>query len=147
MVKGKGIDKTHYHEPNALVSALREWGLKTTEGGCWSGDKFVPEFVFELTDELIGFFLASLWDCDGHVGVKICTFKTISPKLANDVQTLLLRLGIYSTIYETQYFNNRAPPSSYKWPTYSITNVHAIHSFIHSFFVYCGKLTYRNCRG
>ncbi len=103
----KGIHKTHYHEPNALVSALREWGLKTTAGGCWSGDKFVPEFVFELTDELIGFFLASLWDCDGHVGVKICTFKTISSKLANDVQTLLLRLGIHSTTYETTYYNHR----------------------------------------
>lgn len=103
----KGVDKTSYHEPNSLVSTLRQWGLKTTSGGCWSGDKFVPEFVFGLTDELIGFFLASLWDCDGHVGQKICAFKTISPQLATDVQTLLLRLGIYSTTYETQYFNNR----------------------------------------
>ena len=106
-VMTKGIDKTHYHEPNALVATLREWGLKTTTGGCWSGDKFVPEFVFGLTDELIGFFLASLWDCDGHVGAKICAFKTISSRLATDVQTLLLRLGIYSTTYETRYFNNR----------------------------------------
>ncbi len=103
----RGVDKTSYHEPNSLVAILREWGLKTTSGGCWSGDKFVPEFVFGLTDELIGFFLASMWDCDGHVGEKICFLKTISPRLATDVQTLLLRLGIYSTTYETRYFNNR----------------------------------------
>jgi len=103
----RGVNKTSYHEPNSLVSTLRDWGLKTTTAGCWSGDKFVPEFVFGLTDELIGFFLASMWDCDGHIGEKICFLKTISPRLATDVQTMLLRLGIYSTTYETRYFNNR----------------------------------------
>jgi DNA polymerase III alpha subunit len=106
-VMARGVDKTSYHEPNSLVAALREWGLKTTNGGCWSGDKFVPEFVFEATEEQIGFFLASFWDCDGHIGHKSCFIKTISPRLARDIQTLLLRIGIHSTIYESRYFNNR----------------------------------------
>jgi DNA polymerase-3 subunit alpha len=106
-VMTRGVEKKSYHEPNALVAQLREWGLKTTSGGCWSGDKFVPEFVFGLTEEQIAFFLASLWDCDGHVGDKICFLKTISQRLATDVQTLLLRLGIHATIYESRYFNNR----------------------------------------
>ncbi|HAD14902.1 MAG TPA: hypothetical protein DCF33_20935, partial [Saprospirales bacterium] len=106
-VMTRGVNKTSYHEPNSLVAQLREWGLKTTSGGCWSGDKFVPEFVFGLTDEHIAFFLASLWDCDGHIGDKICFLKTISPRLATDVQTLLLRLGIHATIYESRYYNNR----------------------------------------
>lgn len=105
MVAGK--DKKHYHETNSLVQMLREHGLKTKKGGCRSGDKFVPEFVFGLNESQIGCFLASLWDCDGHVGEKICFLKTISLQLATDVQTLLLRLGIYSTAYETRYFNNR----------------------------------------
>ncbi len=103
----RGVNKTSYHEPNALVAALRQWGLKTTTGGCWSGDKFVPEFVFGLNEELIAFFLASYWDCDGSVSEKICFVKTISPNLARDIQTLLLRLGIYATTYESKYFNNR----------------------------------------
>jgi DNA polymerase III alpha subunit/intein/homing endonuclease len=103
----RGVEKTAYHEPNSVVAALRDWGLKTTTGGCWSGDKFVPEFVFGLSDHQIAFFLACLWDCDGHVGEKIAHIKTISPRLAIDVQTLLLRLGIHSTTYETKYHNNR----------------------------------------
>ncbi|MBL7803072.1 MAG: DNA polymerase III subunit alpha, partial [Saprospiraceae bacterium] len=106
-VMAAGVNKNYYHEPNALVQQLRDWGLKTTSGGCWSGDKFVPEFVFGLGKSQIAFFLASLWDCDGHVGEKLCFFKTISLRLARDVQTLLLRLGIHSTSYETRYFNNR----------------------------------------
>lgn len=102
-----GTDKKSYHETNSLVQSLRDWGLKTMKGGCWSGDKFMPEFVFELPESQIGFFLASLWDCDGHLGDKACFFKTISHRLAMDIQTLLLRLGIHSTIYEATYFNNR----------------------------------------
>jgi DNA polymerase III alpha subunit len=102
-----GVDKTSYHETNSLVKDLRNWGLKTTTGGCWSGEKFVPEFVFGLTEDQIAFFLASLWDCDGHVANSFCTLKTISHRLAIDAQTLLLKLGIYSTIYESKYYNNR----------------------------------------
>ena len=106
-VMTRGVNKTSYHETNSLVAALREWGLKTTIGGCWSGDKFVPEFVFGMSEEQIAFFLASIWDCDGHIAEKLCHVKTISPQLAVDIQTLLLRLGIHATIYESQYFNNR----------------------------------------
>ncbi|WP_084332115.1 DNA polymerase III subunit alpha [Runella limosa] len=102
-----GTDKTHYHETNSLVAQLREWGLKTMKGGCRSDEKFVPEFVFGLTEETIAFFLASLWDCDGHIGKDLNHFKTISPRLANDVKTLLLRLGIYSVTYQSTYHNNR----------------------------------------
>lgn len=102
-----GTEKTHYHETNSLVFQLREWGLKTMKGGCRSDEKFVPEFIFGLSEDTIAFFLASLWDCDGHIANDLCHFKTISPRLANDVKTLLLRLGIYSITYESYYHNNR----------------------------------------
>jgi DNA polymerase III alpha subunit/intein/homing endonuclease len=105
MVAGK--DKTHYHETNALVQALRDWNLKDNAGGCTSETKFVPEFVFGLEEDAIAFFLASLWDCDGHIGERLCFMKTISPHLANNIQTLLLRLGIHSVIYEAKYFTAR----------------------------------------
>lgn len=103
----RGVNKKYYHEPNALAADLRDGGLKTTSGGCWSGDKFVPEFVFGLSEAQIAFFLACMWDCAGHVGEKVCSLKTISPRLATDMQTLLLRLGIHATTYESKYFNNR----------------------------------------
>jgi DNA polymerase III subunit alpha len=104
MVAGK--DKTHYHETNSLVLALREWGLKDAKGGRTSENKFIPDFVFELDEDSIAYFLASFWDCDGHVGARLCFIKSISPFLANGIQTLLLRLGIHSAIYEAKYFND-----------------------------------------
>ena len=40
----RGVDETHYHEPNSLLVWLRELGLKTTTGGCRSHEKFIPKF-------------------------------------------------------------------------------------------------------
>jgi len=96
-----------YHEPNSLLAWLRELNLKhapgTEPGGCRSDEKFVPDFVFELGEDAIAFFLASLWDCDGHVGRKMCHYRTISARLARDIQTLLLRVGVRSVIYSDAY--------------------------------------------
>jgi DNA polymerase III subunit alpha len=99
----KGTSKQRYHEPNAILAALREYGLKFDRGGHGSATKFVPVEVFGLPDRQIALFLASLWECDGHVGARLSHYKTISRTLAFDVQQLLLRVGIYSTIYESQY--------------------------------------------
>ncbi len=100
-----------YHAPNAVLAWLRELGLKlpagSKPGGLRSYEKFIPPFVFELGKDEIAFFLASLWDCDGYMGKKFCHYKTISRRLAGDVQTLLLRLGIHSTIYHATYTNHR----------------------------------------
>jgi DNA polymerase-3 subunit alpha len=97
----------HYHEPNALLRWLRELGLKhpagQRPGGLRSHEKYVPDFVFELGKEDIAFFLASLWECDGYIDNRLCHYKTISPRLAEDVQTLLLRLGIHSVTYQADY--------------------------------------------
>jgi DNA polymerase III subunit alpha len=102
-----GVDKAKYHEPNSLLAQLREWGLKTMKGGCASDTKFIPEFVFQLSNDDIAYFLASYWDCDGHVGKQTCHIKTISRQIATGIQTLLLKLGIYSRVYESSYYSNR----------------------------------------
>ncbi|HEY2428920.1 MAG TPA: DNA polymerase III subunit alpha, partial [Acidimicrobiales bacterium] len=65
--------KGHGGGASPLLAWLRELGLKapaTTwrDGGPTSEDKFVPEVIFQLSDEGVGRFLAALWDCDGHVG-------------------------------------------------------------------------------
>ncbi|MCB9048634.1 MAG: DNA polymerase III subunit alpha [Lewinellaceae bacterium] len=102
-----GVNKTHYHQPNSLVAFLRKWKLKSKNGGCRSHEKFIPDFVFGLAEGDIAFFLAALWDCDGHIGERLCHFKTISPRLAYGVRTLLLRLGVQSTVYESIYESQR----------------------------------------
>ena len=75
--------------------------------GIWgrrSADKFVPAAVFGLSDEQIARFLSVMFGCDGYVHnserISHVGYCTISPALARDVQHLLLRLGIVSTIRE-----------------------------------------------
>ncbi len=96
-----------YHTPNALLEWLRTLGLKAPAGqrpgGLRSHEKVIPDFIFGLGNEEIAFFLASLWDCDGYVGRKLCHYKTVSQRLAEQIQTLLLRLGIRSTVYQSHY--------------------------------------------
>ena len=87
-----------------LLQLLRALGLKheigASTGGPTSREKSVPPEVFQGTDDDVGFFLASLWDCDGYVGERLAHYRTISSALARDVQRLLQRLGIVATIAE-----------------------------------------------
>ena len=96
-----------YHTPSGLLAFLREYGLKDQRGGLRSWEKFVPPFVFALTPACLATFMATLWDCDGFVGQKMCHYVTTSPRLARDVHVLLLKLGITSTIYTSQYRTRR----------------------------------------
>ena len=127
-VSVKVAEKAYYHEPTTLLTWLRELGLKTQKGGLGSRAKFVPEFVFGLNARCIAHFVAALWDCDGHVGEKTCFYKTISPQLAHDVQTLLLRLGLRSVVYETVYQNAKdgEPTTAYQISTYQLREFDAL---------------------
>jgi len=115
-------DRNDYHAPNQLLAWLRELGLKhpagSKPGGVRSAEKFVPDFVFALSPEDIAYFLASLWDCDGYAGHKLWHYKTISAQLAEDVQTLLLKLGISSYIYTATYKSQRGARTSYQVTVY-----------------------------
>lgn len=105
---------------SSLLAWMRELGLKkpARSGGCRSQEKFVPDFVFQLSNDDIIFFLASLWDCNGYMGEKLCHYKTISEKLAFDIQTLLLRLGITVTVYTSSYSSSRGERIAYQITTY-----------------------------
>jgi len=112
LTAARGVDAP-YHSASELEMWLRDLGLRwklsdlrargTNRKGPRSQEKWVPEEIFELADEEIGRFLAAIWDCDGYVGKQSVFYKTISQRLASDVQTLLLRLGIRSSIYESRY--------------------------------------------
>ncbi|HEY8646065.1 MAG TPA: DNA polymerase III subunit alpha [Gaiellaceae bacterium] len=102
-----------YHDPSPLEQWLRTLGLRwklsdprakgTLRRGPTSADKWIPESIFELPEVEIAEFLATLWECDGHVSQRVAFYKTISKRLADGVQSLLLRLGIRSSICESRY--------------------------------------------
>jgi DNA polymerase-3 subunit alpha len=82
--------------PNDLLIWLRELGLKyqNEDGGCNSYTKFIPDFVMNLNEELIKKFVAFLWDCDGGIAPSHYFYTTISKQLAEQVFTLLNKLGL-----------------------------------------------------
>jgi replicative DNA helicase len=66
--------------------------------GLRSFEKRVPDKVFEQPREAIARFLRHLWATDGciriNTGYPAIYYASSSPRLASDIQTLLLRLGI-----------------------------------------------------
>jgi replicative DNA helicase len=85
-------------KPNPLTELLRRHGL----WGKRSGDKFVPEMIFQAPNADIARFLGAMYACDGHIyasdTLNQIGYTTISEQLARDVQHLLLRLGINARI-------------------------------------------------
>jgi len=96
-----------YHMPSGLLAFLREHDLKDHRGGLRSWEKFVPSFVLTLNTKCLAQFAATLWDCDGSIGRYRCFYVTTSKHLSQDVQSLLLKLGITSTVYTSCYSTKR----------------------------------------
>jgi error-prone DNA polymerase len=94
-VRVRRLDRT---KPTGAVTWAKDLGM----WGCGAYTKFIPDEVFKLCDADIALVLARLWDGDGHISVKgsSASYDTASPRLAADVQHLLLRLGIISRCYE-----------------------------------------------
>ena len=87
---------------NWLTRWLQDLGL----WGCDAHEKFVPDEVFEFTRERAAQFLSRLFATDGSVwvneehgyfGVSYCS---VSRRLISDVQHLLLRFSIRSSVRE-----------------------------------------------
>jgi len=80
---------------NPIVAWLETLGLR----GLRSYEKFVPSAVFGLSNEQVALFLRHLWATDGCLwwdgeGQPRCCYASTSRRLAEDVQSLLLRFGI-----------------------------------------------------
>jgi len=65
----------------------------------YSDTKTIPNFIFNLSNEQLGFFLRELFSADGCVKPHEISYSSQSRKLLKDVQTLLLRFGIVSNIF------------------------------------------------
>jgi replicative DNA helicase len=94
------LSSTRRHTHN-VRSAVAEWLESLGVWGLRSYQKFIPEKVFRQPKAAIACFLRHLWATDGSVrlvqGKKArpsIYYATSSERLASDVQSLLLRLGI-----------------------------------------------------
>ncbi|AFZ22797.1 replicative DNA helicase [Cylindrospermum stagnale PCC 7417] len=80
---------------------VAQWLDSMDAFGLRSYEKFIPVPVFEQPQEAIALFLRHLWSTDGSIKLvsgkrlrPIAYYASSSEKLAADVQSLLLRLGI-----------------------------------------------------
>jgi hypothetical protein len=71
-----------------------------------AGDKYVPHYVKDLSPRQIKIFLDSLWKGDGcFQRGRYENYTTKSPRLADDVQELLLKIDLVGTVGKRQYWN------------------------------------------
>lgn len=113
--------------PAGVNKWLRELGIFDQR----SAEKRVPEAAFRLSNEQVGLLLAHLWATDGTIGVYSngkkgfvgrASFSTCSEGLAEDVQALLLRLGVSSRIRRVRQKESR-------WYQVAIEGVTALCAF------------------
>ncbi|NQE33230.1 replicative DNA helicase [Microcoleus asticus] len=95
-----------YHLTHNVRNPVTEWLDALGVFGLRSHQKFVPNQIFEQPKEAIALFLRHLWCTDGCIktGRGKCHYPSIyyassSEKLARDVQSLLLRLGINARLF------------------------------------------------
>ncbi len=86
---------------NTLMRTIRELGL----AGKRATEKSIPRSLHALDNTTLATLLGKLWQGDGTISVKNAQafYATSSRNLARDVQHLLLRFGIQSTVYTKQF--------------------------------------------
>jgi hypothetical protein len=97
---------------NFTISNKSLFEFLSKECGKGSHNKKIPQFVKNLSSELIEYFLNELFKGDGNFrNKKIRLYSTVSPKLSDDVQELVLKIGLSGVVI----YNN---------PKYTITVNH-----------------------
>jgi DNA polymerase-3 subunit alpha len=87
-------DPTH---PTGVI----EWARRLGIVGAGARDKRLPDEVFGLRGSDVALLLARLWEGDGHLSAaQHASYDTASRQLAEQIQHLLLRLGIVSRLYK-----------------------------------------------
>jgi len=86
-------------------NTLKQWSTKLGLSDKTATKKFVPNEVFTWDTRSLAIFLGKLWQGDGAVNIKGTQlfYATSSVQLSHDVQHLLLRLGILSTIHTKKF--------------------------------------------
>lgn len=106
-------DKVPYCDFRGLRPLMREHGIM----GKRAAEKFIPPVVFMFDRETLAEFLRSLYTCDGsgrtHEKMSV-SYSSTSHRLSLDLQSLLLRFGILSTVYRINTLYKGEPYVSYQ---------------------------------
>lgn len=99
----------------AAARVLEEVGLRYVK----AADKAVPDCIFKLPKPQLALFLKTLFSCDGSVYVTArgqagVSYSTISRRLAEDVQHLLLRFGFITRLRTKNQQVNGAKYEAYE---------------------------------
>jgi DNA repair protein RadA/Sms len=91
-------------------------------------NKVVPQPIFRLPQEQLAIFLRTLFTCDGSVyvnenGVVGISYSTISSRLAEDIQHLLLRFGFIAKLRTKQMQVNDKPYIAYELQVLGVNQV------------------------
>ena len=119
--------RTGGQTPNPLKQWLvtnKLWGKLATEKEC-------PSFVFQLPNIQLGVFLGRLYTCDGHISGNTINYCTASRKLAQNMVTLLSRLGIMSKLRykEAKYRNQVGDIKSFDSWQLDVTDSYSVENF------------------
>ena len=96
------VGRKKIKEKNSLFEWLRNIQLLNKK----ATQKIIPSFVFELNKDQLSIFLAKMWQGDGSITLKEggqLYYATSSQTLAYQMQHLLLRLGIISTVHNKSF--------------------------------------------
>ncbi len=94
------------HLTHGKRNPIAQWLERLGIWGKRSFEKQVPSSLFVQPPEIVARFLRHLWTTDGTLGIygrkkprAVISYATSSKRLALDVQSLLLRLGIIARVY------------------------------------------------
>jgi hypothetical protein len=84
----------HSSRRGAAPTVLRRFGVPRAR----ARDKVLPEIVYRLPPDQLARFIAVFWMCDGTVGEVGVATTLASERMVRQLQHLLLRLGIQSSV-------------------------------------------------
>jgi len=133
-LRGWGLSSTHppYGFTLARANGVGGWPPGAESPASWlrrhdlahgAHQKRVPSAVFRSSNAAVGAFVGAYFACDGHVHDKMTLeLSSVSRGLLEDVQLLLLRLGVVGSI---------RPHSHPKFPSWRlyVTGEEAVHRF------------------
>ena len=134
-----------YHLTHGIRNPVTKWLDKMGIFGLRSYEKYVPDQVFAQPEAEIARFLRHLWSTDGSINLSIgkkhytgIFYASSSKRLAYNVQSLLLRLGINATI--SRWVQNGKGRDQYH---VSVSGKQDIERFIHQVGALSQKKTMR----
>jgi DNA polymerase-3 subunit alpha len=123
------VKRKNLKEKNGLFEWIKDLGLLNKT----ATQKEIPSIIFQLPKKQVGIFLAALWQGDGCIhtdrGGQVY-YATSSKVLAHQVQHLLLRLGIVSTIHQKQFKYRGSYKEGYTVNLSRYTNILEFSRFI-----------------